>query len=99
MTYKPLLAEGPVKFTVNGFPEEEIIQHEIENFYRNLLETQLPDNSNFNPNTKKFIVYNTFNEIIFQGSVSDQGALEQFTAVERDTKNHHGRNHEIQKPE
>ncbi|MDE2311803.1 MAG: hypothetical protein KGJ93_01785 [Patescibacteria group bacterium] len=53
-----------MKFTLRGFPEEPSVVSALQNFYRG--QNQQP---------RQFLIYNTFDELIFSGSVNESGQV------------------------
>lgn len=75
ITNEPLQPDFPVKFTVNGFPEEEAVLGSVQRFYK-----LKPDAF------RKFTINNAFAELIMSGSVDSDGNILQFEHHERPKK-------------
>ena len=75
LTFQPLALGSPVKFTLQGFPEESAVRVSLENFYANHPEAE-----------RSFLIFNTFAEQIFSGQVDKKGALENLTPSPRPVK-------------
>lgn len=75
-TYEPIVENSPVAFTVKGFPIDEQIRDDIENFYK----------TGYPKGDRRFLVYNTFKEQIFSGSVDMEGSIEKFEISPRPIK-------------
>ena len=76
ITYQPLEASTPVTFVVSGFPVDELIAQEIEKQY--LL---FPEGTD-----RRFLVHNSFAEVIFSGAIDQNNQLQSFISHDRGVK-------------
>ena len=74
MLLHPQISDSPTeaKFKLQGFPEESSLASALEGFYQKQPESP-----------RNFLVYNMFNELIFNGAVGLEGKLQIFKAVDR----------------
>ena len=63
---------GSVKLALRGFPEEPSVVSALQNFYRG--QNQQP---------RQFLIYNTFDELIFSGSVNESGQVVSLESKDR----------------
>jgi len=72
ITNEPLVPGSTVKFKVIGFPEEDALRASIERFYG-----LKPDAD------KQFLIFNSFDEQIFAGSVNDDKKIADLAATHK----------------
>ena len=74
--YDPPAANEPVKFKLQGFPEEEGVKLAVEKFYAEQAGAD-----------RRFVVNNMFGEMIFSGSADAGGVIAELKNHERPREN------------